>query len=303
MYDPSAPGAPALSVVMPVYNAAAFLAAAVASVQAQSWQDWELILVEDGSSDASPQLLRALAAADPRLHVLHSGGNRGAGVARNLAMDAARGRYLAFLDADDLWHPQKLAWHLQFLAARPAALSFTAYLRRDEGGAALEEIGVPPEIGYRQLLSTNVIGCSTVILDRQLLGEPRMPALRLRQDFACWLHILRQTEATLGPAAGVPLALTTYTRRRAASVSARKSTAAAATWRLYRGEIGLSLPQALTSFARYGLRGLLRHHAPQLARRLGYLQAAILPDSPQAQSWRAGLLPGKGRHKALAKAD
>ena len=272
MYSPLDLAAPTVSVVMPVYNAAAFLAATIASVQGQSFADWELIAVDDGSNDESGQILAGLAAKDPRIRPLQTDGNQGAGVARNLAMNAARGRYLAFLDADDLWHPEKLAHHLHWLAAHPTALSFTAYLREDLASGQIEGVGVPAQVSYRQLLATNVIGCSTVILDRQLLGEPRMPALRLRQDFAFWLAILRET----GPAHGLPVALTTY-RRHAGSVSGAKTTAAQATWAMYRRHLGLSLLQASWCFARYGLRGVLRHHAPALARHLGYLQTPLLP--------------------------
>lgn len=272
MYSPIDPAAPVVSVVMPVYNAAAFLAETIASVQRQSFPDWELIVVDDGSNDESAQILAELAAKDPRIRSLRTDGNQGAGVARNLGMNAARARYLAFLDADDLWHPEKLAHHLHWLAAHPTALSFTAYLREDLASGQIEGVGVPAQVSYRQLLATNVIGCSTVILDRQLLGEPRMPVLRLRQDFAFWLAILRET----GPAHGLPVALTTY-RRHAGSVSGAKTTAAQATWVMYRGHLGLSLLQAGWCFSRYGLRGVLRHHAPALARRLGYLQSPVLP--------------------------
>lgn len=282
MYDPASPGAPTVSVVMPVHNAAAFLAATVASVQAQSFADWELIAVEDGSTDGSARILAALAAADARIRPLASGGNQGAGPARNLGMQAGRGRFVAFLDADDLWHPEKLALHLGWLARHPAGLSFTAYRREDLASGQIEGVGVPARISYRQLLATNVIGCSTVVLDRRILGEPRMPALRLRQDFACWLAILRQH----GPAPGLPLALTTY-RRRSDSASGSKATAARATWAMYRGHLRLSRLQAGWCFARYALRGALRHRAPGLARALGWLQSPILPDSPAAAAFRA----------------
>lgn len=275
MYDPQNRAAPTVSVIMPVHDAAEFVAAAVESVQMQSFQDWELIAVDDGSSDASARILADMAERDRRIVVLCMGGNNhGAGLARNAAMDRAQGRYIAFLDADDLWNSRKLDLHLAFLCANPVGLSFTAYLREDVASGRIEPIGVPPSVRYEQLLTTNIIGCSTVLLDRRLLGEPRMPALRRRQDFALWLQILRQT----GPALGLPVALTTY-RRRTDSVSGSKATAARATWALYRGHLKLSFWRTCQCFVRYSWRGVLRHRAPGLARALGYLRPAILPDT------------------------
>lgn len=273
MFDSADHTAPAVSVVMPVYNAERFLTEAIASVRGQDWTDWELIAVDDGSTDASCNILARMAALDPRIRVLHSGGNHGAGVARNMAMDTARGRFLAFLDADDVWHPQKLSRHLRWLHVHPVALSFTAYLREDTVSGRVEDIGVPAQVSYRQLLATNVIGCSTVMLDRELLGECRMPVWRLRQDFGFWLTILQRH----GPAAGLPLTLTTY-RRHANSVSGRKLAAARATWIMYRHALGLSHLQAGWYFSSYAFRGAMRHYAPALARRLGYLHASSQPD-------------------------
>lgn len=269
MYLSTDDAAPKVSVVMPVYNAAAFLPTTVASVQAQSFADWELIAVDDGSTDASAQLLAEVAAADLRIRVLKTPGNRGAGVARNLAMDIARGRFVAFLDADDLWHPEKLARHLEWLQAHPAGLSYTAYQRQSTPDAALvaKGVGVPSRVNYRQLLVTNVIGCSTAIIDRAIIGEMRMPDLRLRQDFAFWLAILRQH----GPACGLPATLTTY-RVHAGQVSGDKARAARATWAMYRHHLRLSVPKAGWLFANYALRGFMRHRIPRLARTLGWLQ-------------------------------
>lgn len=298
MYDATDRSAPSVSVVMPVHNAARFLVAALASVTAQTYADWELIAVDDGSSDGSAQILADMAAKDRRIFVLSNAVNCGAAAARNRAMDVARGRFVAFLDADDLWHPEKLAMHLRWLSVYPAALSFTAYLRehltgsQPDGSARFEPIGVPETVNRRQLLATNVIGCSTVILDRQALGELRMPDLRLRQDFAFWLTILQNMGLqNAGPARGLPLALTTY-RQHAAQVSRNKQQAARATWAMYRGHLGLSRLAAAWCFGRYALRGALRHHAPSLARILGYLRPAILPESPAAILFRLPL-PGQ----------
>jgi len=117
---------PLFSVVTPVWNAAATLPATVASVRVQSLPDWELLLVDDASTDGSRGLARGLAAADPRIRLIERATNGGAAAARNAAIRAARGRLIAFLDADDRWHPEKLARQAAFIAAGGHALVFSA---------------------------------------------------------------------------------------------------------------------------------------------------------------------------------
>lgn len=275
MYSLTDASVPMVSVIMPVFNSADWVADAIASVQGQSFANWELITVEDGSTDGSAQILADLAAQEPRMRVLSSGGNRGAGVARNLGLDVARGRFVAFLDADDLWHPEKLERQLNWMLAHPSPFSFTAYQRCNLETGQIEGVGVPESVTRRQLLATNVIGCSTVMLDRAALGEMRMPDLRLRQDYAFWLDILQ----IHGLARGIPFALTTYRQHRG-QVSGDKGQAARATWTMYRNHLRLSWPAAAWAFANYALRGVLRHRAPGLARQLGWLRQAVLPPAP-----------------------
>lgn len=276
------PSLPCVSVVMPVHNAAAFLEETILSIQSQSLTDWELLAVDDGSEDASAAILARFAIKDPRIKLLSTGGNLGAARARNMAMDAARGRWLAFLDADDLWHPEKLACQSAFMARRRAVLSFTAYLRHDVKTDAREGVGVPAQVGHQALLKTNVIGCSTVMLDRSALGGLRMPNLRMRQDYAFWLEIIKAK----GEAHGLPIALTTY-RVHGNQVSADKRRAAKATWDMYRSHLGLSFPSGCYVFLHYAFRGVVRHRAPRLAVLLGLLARPLLPGSLEAEHWLA----------------
>jgi glycosyltransferase involved in cell wall biosynthesis len=262
-----------VSVVIPVYNAAQTLEATVASVQAQSLTDWELLLVNDGSRDDSAAIMARLAAADPRIRCLTTAGQQGAGPARNMGISAAQGRFIAFLDADDQWHPRKLELQLAAMQASGLPFSCTAYLRVDAVGQAQTVIGVPERARRGDLLKTNTVACSTAIYNREYFGPRQMPALRRRQDFAFWLDLLQDTPAVLG----VPLVLMTY-RQHPASLSARKGQAAADTWRMYRSALGLSRLQTLRYFSQYALRGLLRHRMPGLAARLGWLHAAAWPE-------------------------
>ena len=229
---------------MPAFRAAETGPAAVASVQAQSRPDWELILALDGT-DAEARATRAalepLAAADPRIRILEGVGRRsGAGATRNRALAAARGRYLAFLDADDAWLPEKLARQLAFMAARDAAFSFTAYRRVKAGQEGTEGrvVHVPDRIDYAGLLRGNVVGALTVVLDRAriepAMGRVAMPEIPMRQDFALWLRILRHVPL----AHGLDEVLAVH-QRRPGSLSSGLLMPSLWTWRMLRREEGL----------------------------------------------------------------
>lgn len=260
---------PLVSVIMPVHNAADFIGETIASVQAQSLIDWELLAADDGSCDASAAILSRMAAEDPRIRPLSTDGNLGAGAARNCAMAAARGRFLAFLDADDLWHPEKLRLQIAAMQASGLPLSCTSYLRHDIATGRRTLFGVPARASRAALLKTNTVACSTAILDRSFFGPRQMSTLRRRQDFLFWLELLTATPVVLG----LPQALMTY-RQHANSLSAPKTKAAANTWTMYRQSLGMPLLPALWYFGNYALRGTLRHHAPGLARKLGWLHKA-----------------------------
>lgn len=264
---------PQVSIIMPVYNADSFLPASLASVLAQSFADWELIAVDDGSSDASPSILKRFAAKDSRIRVLSTGGNLGAGGARNCAMEAARGRWLAFLDADDRWHPEKLARQLSAMLNAGASFSCTAYLRHDLDTGQETVIGVPTHATRADLLKTNTVACSTAMIDSAHFGPRRMQSLRRRQDFLFWLNLLEDAPEVLG----LPVVLMTYSQH-ATSLSAPKGRAAFDTWTMYRHALGLPMMPALWYFGNYALRGLLRHKAPRVARALGFMHSASFPE-------------------------
>jgi teichuronic acid biosynthesis glycosyltransferase TuaG len=225
---------PLVSVVTPVWNAAATLAEAVASVRAQTRSDWEMILVDDASTDGSLALARALAAEDARIRAIARAANGGAAAARNEAIRAARGRFIAFLDADDRWYPEKLARQLDFMARGGHAFVFSGYRRVDASGRPLGAVRPPARVSRDGLLKGNVIGCLTAVYDTAALGRVEMPDVRRRQDYGLWLRLLRQVAF----AHALPEPLADY-RVRPASLSGGKLVAARATWALYREVVGL----------------------------------------------------------------
>jgi teichuronic acid biosynthesis glycosyltransferase TuaG len=230
---------PVVSVVTPVWNAADTLAGTIASVRAQSFAGWEMLLVDDGSTDGSAAIARALAAADPRIRPLGWPDNRGAAAARNAGIAAARGRYVAFLDADDLWLPEKLAVQLDYMARTGAVFVFSAYERMDAAGRTRGRVGVPARVDHARLLRGNAIGCLTALYDAAHFGRVEMPDLRRRQDYGLWLRLL----ARGGEAHGIDRVLARY-RVRPASLSGNKARALAATWTLYRRAAGLGRARA-----------------------------------------------------------
>ena len=235
--SPGPPGPPRVSVLMPAWRAAATLPASVASVQAQTCPDWELLVIDDGSGDSTLAVARGLAAADARIRVIALPVNSGAARARNAGLVQARGRYIAFLDADDTWAPEKLARQLAFMAQTGAVFSYTGYLR-DKAGHR-RPVKVPAQVSYAGLLRGNCIGCATVIYDSAALGKVGMPDIRLRQDYGLWLRLLRLTPL----AYGLPDLLSVHYRR-PGSLSAGLWRRMQGTWTLYRQVEGLSRLQA-----------------------------------------------------------
>jgi teichuronic acid biosynthesis glycosyltransferase TuaG len=246
------PVPPAVSVVTPVRNAEATLAETVASVQAQTFADWEMLLVDDGSTDGSRELAERLAAADRRLRVLAQGVNTGAAAARNRAIREARGRFIAFLDADDLWRPEKLARQVPVLSAGHP-LVFAAYRRIAADGRPLGIVRPPARVTRAGLLKGNAIGCLTAVYDSDALGKVEMPPIARRQDYGLWLALLRRTPY----AYGLPEVLADYRVRRG-SLSADKRAAARATWALYREVEGLPRLRAAWYFAHYAVGGVAK---------------------------------------------
>lgn len=243
--DPVNRDAPEVSIVLPAWNAAATLDEAIASVQAQDGPDWELIVVDDGSTDATGRIAATAARRDGRIRVVRLGVRGGAAAARNQGLIMARARRVAFLDADDLWLPGKLSAQVAHMAATGAGMSFTGYLYRDARGDRC--VHVPARVDHAALLQGNVIGCLTVMLDRDRVPGPlRFPPLARRQDFALWLRLLKSGVV----AAGLDQVLAVH-RRRAGSLSSARLASAVATWGVYRGQEGLGRAASTGFLARH----------------------------------------------------
>lgn len=256
-----------VSVITPLYNSAEFIDKTIRSVLAQTYHDWEMIMVDDCSKDRSLVIAQSYAELDGRIKVIALDKNSGAAVARNAAIRAAKGRYIAFLDSDDQWLPHKLETQLSFMRNRDVAFSFSAYEKIDEYGGAVGVVGVPERVGYTDLLKVCSIGCLTSVYDTKKLGKIYMPLIRKRQDLGLWLRILKKEPY----AYGIDQVLAKY-QLRSGSISANKFLAAKFTWRLYRKVEGLGFLAAGYYFLHYSVNGVLRTKFPRLARVVGVLR-------------------------------
>jgi teichuronic acid biosynthesis glycosyltransferase TuaG len=240
---------PQITVVMPAYNAAGFIAEAIVSVQAQTRTDWELVIVDDGSTDATVQIAEDFAIQDARIQVLRQQENAGPAAARNRAIAAGHGRYVAFLDADDRWLPEKLSKQIGFMEDRGHAFTFTAYWRVKEEGHRLS--AAVQSVTYDQLLKGNVIGCLTAVYDRSVLGTCFMPNLPARQDYGLWLDLLKKTPFAYG--LDVPLAEYRVTSE---SLSSSKILVIKYNWQLLRQVERLSILRSMWSLGHVIFRRL-----------------------------------------------
>lgn len=246
---------PAFSVIVPFHNAAATLDQTLASLRAQTLTDWEAFLIDDASNDGSAEMVQGLAAQDPRLKVLHDPAQRsprGPGRSRNLGLDRARGTFVAFLDADDIWYPEKLAQQQAAFVATGADIVFSSYRRVDARGRALGVVRAAPRVVWADALGGNPIGCLTAAYRRQPHAAQRMIDLPMHEDYAFWLDLLRGGAV----AAGLPQVLADYRVRRD-SLSANKLRAAATVWSIL-GREPIGLAQRLRGFSAYAVNGLRR---------------------------------------------
>lgn len=227
--------APIVSVITPLYNSENFIAETIASIQQQSFRDWELIIVDDASTDASLTIAEAAAEKDPRIKVLALPLNKGAAFCRNHATNEAKGGFIAFLDADDLWHPEKLERQLSFMQRTYCDVSYTNYLHIDEVGNSLNKrIMALPQLTYSKQHKNNYIGNLTGIYNAARLGKIHAPPLRKRQDWALWLEAIRRSEK---PALGLQKDLAYY-RVRKGSISAGKIWLIRYNYQFYKSYLG-----------------------------------------------------------------
>lgn len=262
-----------VSIIVPVYKAASYIAKTIEMVRKQTYKNWELILIDDCSPDNSTEIIRGIMqeaslqklpqgvleeaafSATEHISLICKTENGGAAKARNTGIEIAKGKYIAFLDADDVWLPDKLEKEIIFIKDKQAAFAFTAYEFGDENANGLGKVVVVPErLTYSKALSRTVIFTSTVMFDMSKISkeEIRMPEVE-SEDTATWWKILRAGYV----AYGLNEALVIY-RRPKKSLSSNKFKAMKRIWNLYRKEEKLTIPVSAFCFCLWAVRATLR---------------------------------------------
>jgi hypothetical protein len=230
-----------VSIITPSYNSEKFIRDTMESVLFQTYKNWEMIIVDDVSPDNSNEIIEKYSKKDSRIKLIKLEKNSGPAVARNRAIQEAKGRYIAFLDADDLWKPEKLEKQIKFMEEKNCALSYSTYETMSEEGVLQNKYINPPlKISYKDLLKSNYIGCLTAIYDIQKIGKVYMPNISKRQDYGLWLKILRKTNF----AYGMDESLAVY-RIRSNSVSSNKFKLLKFNYKLFKEHEGFSTLKSL----------------------------------------------------------
>ena len=224
-----------VSVIVPAYNCEKFIGETIDSVLAQTYKNWEMIIVDDCSSDHTRDIVLNSAKQDSRIKYYFLQHNSGAAVARNTAMEHAEGEYMAFLDSDDIWVPDKLEKQLSFMKENDVAFSSTSYELIDEDSKLLGKVRFArPLTNYKRMLYSNVLGNSTVMYSVRKLGKFKIPDIRKRNDYVLWLAILKKEKY----AVGMPDVLMQY-RVRKHSLSSNKFGLVKYHWYIYRKVEGI----------------------------------------------------------------
>lgn len=218
-----------VSIIMPTYNCAKFIESSLNSVISQTYQNWELIIVDDCSTDNTFEIVKKYMYGEPRIRYVTLEKKSGAAVARNKAMELAKGKYIAFLDSDDVWFPEKLEKQITFMNNNGYDFTCTSYTKIDEHGNYLNRtIKAKLKSDYEGVLKT-CPGNSTVIYNAEKLGKFRIPNIKKRNDYVLWLQVIKKSKYLYG--LDEPLG---SHRLRTSSISSNKISLVWYHWKIYR---------------------------------------------------------------------
>ena len=245
-----------VSIITPSYKSEKFIAATIKSVLSQTYTDWEMIIVDDVSPDTSNKVIDTYIQKDNRIKLIQLEQNSGPAIARNTAIETAKGRYIAFLDADDLWLPDKLEKQIDFMSKKNLSFTYCSYRLIDEYGNPLGVFQTKKRITYEGMLKTCSIGCLTAIYDTHILGKRYMPDILKRQDYGLWLQLLKEINSTQGIME--PLAVYRILDH---SVSSNKFISAQYQWKIYREVEKLNIWKSLYYFVFYTINGIMKYRS------------------------------------------
>lgn len=236
-----------VSIITPTYNCAKFIGKTIESVLKQTYTDWEMIIVDDASKDNTEEIVNKY--NDKRIKYIKLKENCGADVARNTAIEEAKGKYMAFLDSDDLWQAEKLKKQIQFMEQNNYNITATDYEQIDEEGNKLNKIiKTKGKVNYNSMLLSNSVGNSTVVYNVEKLGKFKVPNIKKRNDYALWLQMLKKEKYIYG----IPEILMQY-RVRSNSISRNKLNLIKYQWQLYREIEKLSVFRSMFHICWWGI--------------------------------------------------
>ncbi len=248
---------PLVSIITPVYDSEKFINDTIRSVLNQSYKNWEYILVDDCSSDNSWEIINSFSQQDNRIKAYRLDINSGSGAARNHAIKNASGKYIAFLDSDDIWIPERLEKHISFMIKGNYAFSHSSYGYIDEKGIVMPKVYHVSKqpVGYKFLLRKTDIGCLTAIYDQAQIGKIYMPVLRRKQDYGLWLSILKNGVKS------VPFPeVLAYYRQRKGSATSNKARLILQHYRFLRRQEKLSIVSSFKYTLLWGLGGIVKYY-------------------------------------------
>ena len=246
---------PLITVVMPNYNGHRFVEQAIDSVLSQTYQNFELLVVDDCSKDDSLQLVKQKAQSDKRIRVIALGQNGGVAGARNIGIQEAKGKYIALLDNDDLWTADKL--ERQFaIAENGADIVFCSYDFIDEQNNKIKRpFIVPKQTNFNRMLASSVISCSTSFIKTELMqAHPFNPEF-YHEDYVLWMELLRVCPTAYGDGK-----VLTHYRQVSGSRSNKKRNAAKERWNTYRKALRLNVVTSAWAFVRYAINGVIKYY-------------------------------------------
>lgn len=245
---------PLVSVIIPAYNAEAYIDIAVRSVLSQTVADLEVLVFDDCSGDRTAERIRQLAAEDPRVRPWFNEENIGVARTRNKGLDLASGDYVALLDADDLWYPDKLEKQIALMRSTNADLVYSGYALVDNSGKKIKDFCAPPTETLESLLTQNGIGCSTVLLSRNVVDHYRFRTDYYHEDYVLWIQLLQDGKK----AVGIPQPLVDY-RVHANSRAYNKLSSSLHRWHIYHSFLGFSALKSGWITLKYAVMGLKKH--------------------------------------------
>lgn len=240
-----------ISIITPVYNSEKYIGETIKSVLAQTHNNWEMLIADDCSKDNTAKVVSEF--NDPRIKYFKLEENAGAAIARNKALEKAKGTYIAFLDADDMWKPNKLEKQLDFMIYNNVGFSFTGYEILRENGNKV--ISVPSRLSYSQFMKNTIIGTLTVMVNTEIVGEVRLVNVKKDHDSMTWAKLLREGHTAYGLNESLA-----YYRKVEGSISNDKFKAAKNHWNNCRNIEKLSLLKCLYYFSFYGINAVKKHY-------------------------------------------